>query len=73
MVEALWEAGVPRDVLRFVQFSDSSLGEQLISDPRVDQVILTGGYETAELFREFRPGLRLLAEKAGRDSRQLPH
>ena len=68
MVEALWEAGVPRDVLRFVQFSDSSLGEQLISDPRVDQVILTGGYETAELFREFRPGLRLLAETSGKNA-----
>ena len=68
MVEALWEAGVPREVLRFVQFSDSSLGERLIADTRVDQVILTGGFETAELFREFRPGLRLLAETSGKNA-----
>ena len=68
MVEALWEAGVPRDVLRFVQFADSGLGERIISDPRVDQVILTGGFETAELFRSFRPGLRLLAETSGKNA-----
>ena len=68
MVEALWEAGIPRDVLRFVQFSDAALGERLISDPRVDQVVLTGGFETAELFREFRPGLRLLAETSGKNA-----
>lgn len=68
MVEALWEAGVPKDVLRFVQFSDPGLGERLIADTRVDQVILTGGFETAELFREFRPGLRLLAETSGKNA-----
>lgn len=68
LAEALWEAGVPRDVLRFVQFSDPGLGQQLVSDPRVDQVILTGGYETAELFRGFRPGLRLLAETSGKNA-----
>jgi len=68
MVEALWAAGVPKDVLRFVQFSDSSLGEKLVADERVDQVILTGGFETAELFRTFRPGLRLLAETSGKNA-----
>ena len=68
MVEALWEAGVPENVLRFVQFSDAALGERMISDPRVDQVVLTGGFETAELFRSFRPGLRLLAETSGKNA-----
>jgi len=68
MVEALWEAGVPRDVLHLVQVEDSSLGEQLVSDPRVDRVILTGGYETAELFRSFRPDLSLLAETSGKNA-----
>ncbi len=35
MVEALWEAGVPRDVLQYVQFADRSLGSALVADPRV--------------------------------------
>nr|WP_240792378.1 MULTISPECIES: bifunctional proline dehydrogenase/L-glutamate gamma-semialdehyde dehydrogenase [unclassified Salinibacterium] len=68
MVEALWEAGVPREVLQYVQLSDSSLGEKLVADERVDRVILTGGYETAELFRSFRSDLPLLAETSGKNA-----
>ncbi|GMA89830.1 bifunctional proline dehydrogenase/L-glutamate gamma-semialdehyde dehydrogenase [Homoserinibacter gongjuensis] len=68
LAEALWEAGVPREVLQFVVLGDASLGQVLIADERVDQVILTGGYETAELFRSFRPGLKLLAETSGKNA-----
>jgi RHH-type proline utilization regulon transcriptional repressor/proline dehydrogenase/delta 1-pyrroline-5-carboxylate dehydrogenase len=68
MVEALWEAGVPREALQFVQLADSKLGTGLIADDRVDRVILTGGYETAELFRSFRTDLPLLAETSGKNA-----
>jgi RHH-type proline utilization regulon transcriptional repressor/proline dehydrogenase/delta 1-pyrroline-5-carboxylate dehydrogenase len=68
MVEALWEAGVPREALQFVQLADSKLGTGLIADERVDRVILTGGYETAELFRSFRTDLPLLAETSGKNA-----
>lgn len=68
MVEALWDAGVPRDVLHLVHLEEGALGRQLISSPYVDRVILTGGYETAELFRSFRPDLPLLAETSGKNA-----
>ncbi len=68
MVEALWAAGVPRDALRLVQLTDSALGEHLVAHPLVDQVILTGGYETAELFRSFRADLPLFAETSGKNA-----
>ena len=68
MVEALWEAGVPREVLTMVQLGERELGTQLISHPAVDRVILTGGYETAELFRSFRKDLPLLAETSGKNA-----
>src|SRR6476620_9806996 len=68
MVEALWEAGVPKDVLTMVQLGERELGRQLISHPAVDRVILTGGYETAELFRSFRKDLPLLAETSGKNA-----
>ncbi|MGO2112632.1 MAG: bifunctional proline dehydrogenase/L-glutamate gamma-semialdehyde dehydrogenase, partial [Pseudoclavibacter sp.] len=68
MVEALWEAGVPRDVLRLVQFTDRELGTRLVSHPEVERVVLTGGYETAERFREARPDLPLLAETSGKNA-----
>ncbi|MFB7250105.1 bifunctional proline dehydrogenase/L-glutamate gamma-semialdehyde dehydrogenase [Microbacterium sp. NPDC056234] len=68
MVEALWEAGVPREVLQYVQLDGRELGQQLISDPAVGRVILTGGFETAELFRGFRKDLPLLAETSGKNA-----
>ncbi|MDQ0145244.1 bifunctional proline dehydrogenase/L-glutamate gamma-semialdehyde dehydrogenase [Pseudarthrobacter niigatensis] len=68
MVEALWEAGVPKGVLTMVQLGERELGTQLISHPVVDRVILTGGYETAELFRSFRKDLPLLAETSGKNA-----
>ena len=68
MVEALWEAGVPRELLALVDLGNRDLGTQLISHPAVDRVILTGGYETAQLFRSFRSDLPLLAETSGKNA-----
>ena len=68
MVQCLWDAGVPKDVLQLVFVGDRTLGQQLVSDERVDRLILTGGYETAELFRSFRKDLPLLAETSGKNA-----
>ncbi|WP_434993970.1 bifunctional proline dehydrogenase/L-glutamate gamma-semialdehyde dehydrogenase [Arthrobacter sp. Ld5] len=68
MIQALWDAGVPREVLRLAHLDEGDLGRRLLADPRVDRVILTGGYETAELFRSFRPDLPLLAETSGKNA-----
>lgn len=68
MVQTLWDAGVPKDVLQLVFAGNRDLGTQLISDERVDRLILTGGYETAELFRSFRKDLPLLAETSGKNA-----
>ena len=68
IAEILWQAGVPRDVLRLVQVPEDSLGAHLIAHPAVSRVILTGAYETAELFRSFRPDLPLLAETSGKNA-----
>lgn len=68
LVEALWSAGVPKDSLRLVQTDEGDLGRALVSDPRVGRLILTGSYETAELFRSFRPDLPLFAETSGKNA-----
>ncbi|MGN6160233.1 MAG: aldehyde dehydrogenase family protein, partial [Marmoricola sp.] len=68
MANALWEAGVPREVLRLVHLDEGDLGRQLIADPRVDRLVLTGAFESAELFRTFRPDLNLLAETSGKNA-----
>ncbi|KQR40277.1 proline dehydrogenase family protein [Microbacterium sp. Leaf159] len=68
MVEALWAAGVPRDLLALVDLANRDLGTRLVASPEVDRVILTGAYETAQLFRSFRADLPLLAETSGKNA-----
>ena len=68
LADILWAAGVPRDVLSLVHVSENELGRQLVSHSRVDRVILTGAFETAELFRSWRPDLPLLAETSGKNA-----
>ena len=72
VAEAVWEAldaaGIPRDVLALVDIDEGGLGRQLIAHERVDRVILTGSWETAALFRSWRPDLPLLAETSGKNA-----
>ena len=68
MVECLWEAGVPKDVLHLVQFNDRTVSSKLITDERVERLVLTGGYETAVAFRSMREDLPLLAETSGKNA-----
>ena len=68
MVEALWAAGVPKDVLQLVDVEEGQVGRMLIAHPGVDRLILTGGFETARLFRSFRASLSLLAETSGKNA-----
>jgi len=68
MVEALWAGGVPRDVLALVDLDEGDLGRELVAHPSVDRVILTGAWETAKLFRSWRPDLLLIAETSGKNA-----
>lgn len=68
LAECLWEAGVPREVLKLVRLKDHELGHQLITHPDVERVVLTGSLETAQMFRSWRPDLGLLAETSGKNS-----
>ncbi|MEM7274106.1 MAG: bifunctional proline dehydrogenase/L-glutamate gamma-semialdehyde dehydrogenase [Actinomycetota bacterium] len=68
VAECCWEAGVPPEVLRFVRTPDDEVGRHLVSHPGVDGVILTGAQETADLFRSWRPDLRLFAETSGKNA-----
>ncbi len=68
LCNALWEAGIPKEVLQFVPTTDDEIGQRLVTDERIDAVILTGGYETAQLFLGWKPEMRLLAETSGKNS-----
>ena len=68
IAETLWQVGVPRDALALVDIEEGDLGRTLIAHPAVDRVILTGSWETAALFRSWRPDLPLLAETSGKNA-----
>jgi len=68
IAETLWQAGIPRDVLALVDIDEEALGRTLITHEAVDRVILTGSWETAALFRSWRPDLPLLAETSGKNA-----
>ncbi len=68
IAEALWDAGVPRDLLALVDIDEDALGRELIAHPSVDRVILTGSWETAARFRSWRADLPLLAETSGKNA-----
>jgi RHH-type transcriptional regulator, proline utilization regulon repressor / proline dehydrogenase / delta 1-pyrroline-5-carboxylate dehydrogenase len=68
LANCLWDAGIPGDALQFLPCPDNEVGRALITDPRVDAVILTGSVETARLFLEWRPELRLFAETSGKNA-----
>ena len=68
LAQALWDAGIPKAALAFLPCPDGDVGRGLITDPRVDAVILTGSVETARRFLAWRPDLTLFAETSGKNS-----
>jgi RHH-type proline utilization regulon transcriptional repressor/proline dehydrogenase/delta 1-pyrroline-5-carboxylate dehydrogenase len=68
LVQALWAAGVPQEVLQFVPAPDNEVGQALVTDARVGAVILTGNIHTARQFQHWKPEMRLFAETSGKNS-----
>lgn len=68
LCECFCAAGVPRTALQFVPCSGATVGQQLISHPAVDAVILTGGTETALDMLHRKPSINLLAETGGKNA-----
>ncbi|MCF8590305.1 proline dehydrogenase family protein [Gordonia liuliyuniae] len=68
VLEALWDAGVPREACLGVFPDEGDAGRALISHPDVDRVILTGASDTAALFASWRTDLRINAETSGKNA-----
>ena len=68
LVRQLHEAGIPPDVVQLVRVPDDDVGRHLIVHDSVDTVVLTGAYDTARMFLEWKPQLRLIAETSGKNA-----
>ncbi|MEA2119907.1 bifunctional proline dehydrogenase/L-glutamate gamma-semialdehyde dehydrogenase PutA [Halovibrio sp. HP20-50] len=83
VIELLYEAGMPRDVVQLLPGDGPTVGRVLTSDPRITGVVFTGGTDTAQIInralaaRENAPLPTLIAETGGMnamivDSTALP-
>ena len=83
VIELLYEAGMPRDVVQLLPGDGPTVGSVLTSDPRITGVVFTGGTDTAQIInralaaRENAPLPTLIAETGGMnamivDSTALP-
>src|SRR5699024_5054025 len=70
--DAIWAAfdefDLLRDIARFVMAEAATIATSLVTDARVERVILTGGYDTARSFKEVRPDMPLFAETSGKNA-----
>ncbi len=67
LIETLIAGGVPQDVLGILD-DEGELARELITDARVDRVVLEGSRHTAKLFHSWRAELPLMATTGGRNA-----
>lgn len=67
LAKIFWEAGISKSVLQFIVCEDEPIGSQLVQDPRVSAVVLTGATATAKRLLQLRPNLDLIAETGGKN------
>jgi RHH-type transcriptional regulator, proline utilization regulon repressor / proline dehydrogenase / delta 1-pyrroline-5-carboxylate dehydrogenase len=68
VIKIFWEAGFPKQALQFIAGDENVIGDPLVTDRRVDAVILTGSTDTARHLLKARPGLDLYAETGGKNA-----
>lgn len=64
-IKILWDAGVPKEVLQFVNCSNELFEKKLISDSRINSVIISTAAENAKKFIKLRDGLEVNATTGG--------
>ena len=68
LVAHVVSAGAPDGLVQLACTPDDEVGRRLVTHGDVDLVVLTGSYETASMFVDWRPEIRLLAETSGKNS-----
>ena len=61
-------AGIPSDALLCVRCPDGPVGDSLVRHRDLGGIVLTGSFETAELFAGLAPATALMAETSGKNA-----
>ena len=68
LVDQCHAAGIPQDALQYLACPDDDTGRHLITHDAFGTLILTGSYDSAQLFLGWKPRLRVLAETSGKNA-----
>ena len=68
LVAAFHEAGVPKELVALAPLDDGDVSRYLVTHEGVGRVVLTGSYDTARLFRSWKPDMHLLGETSGKNA-----
>ena len=68
LCQCFWRAGVSQKTLQFLPCRGGTTGQQLVTHPDVDYVILTGGTETGMRMLAAKPEMMLSAETGGKNA-----
>ncbi len=67
LIQTFWDAGIPKEVLQWINCPDDPVGSALVQDKRLNGVVLTGATATARQLMGLRPDLYLAAETGGKN------
>lgn len=67
LVSLLWEAGIPKNVLQFVNCSDKTTDETYLIDKRISSIILTGKSSTLQRFLQKNPLMDICSSSEGKN------
>ena len=68
LVRAFHDAGIPEDLVVLAPLEDGDVSRHLVTHKDVGRVVLTGSYDTARLFRSWKPDMHLLGETSGKNA-----
>jgi RHH-type transcriptional regulator, proline utilization regulon repressor / proline dehydrogenase / delta 1-pyrroline-5-carboxylate dehydrogenase len=68
LVDQCRRAGVPHNAIQLVVCEDGPVGTHLVTHDDVELVVLTGSSQTAQMFFDEDPGMRLTAETSGKNT-----
>ena len=68
LVRAFHDAGIPEALVVLAPLEDGDVSRHLVTHRGVERVVLTGSYDTARLFRSWKPDMHLLGETSGKNA-----
>lgn len=67
-VNALWDAGIPKEVLQWIPASREDISAEVISDARINAAVFWGSNATARQLSRIRPELRWIGMTSGKNA-----